>query len=194
MIEAEEIGNFNSLPHAEVDFVPSLTCFSGKFQLTTSRRGRLQTQLTTSENNIFQLTTSRRGRLLYAALSIKSSIFQLTTSRRGRRNRIMTVLFENVDFNSLPHAEVDNRKSCHRSHKRYFNSLPHAEVDVSFSQYHNFSFIFQLTTSRRGRHPYRNRDRRKRRYFNSLPHAEVDVPKAPETPKKNISTHYLTQR
>ena len=55
----------------------------------------------------------------------------------------------------------------------YFNSLPHAEVDDKAQQAYNDAVSFQLTTSRRGR-------QRSicnavlEGHFNSLPHAEVD--------------------
>ena len=122
-------------------------------------------------------------------------LFQLTTSRRGRpgqRKRSHAARH----FNSLPHAEVDGRvwkssgTTCISTHYLtqrqttsgtrllsdllHFNSLPHAEVDNHLTIQSSSSSVFQLTTSRRGRH-YRRRAKVARiEYFNSLPHAEVD--------------------
>ena len=54
-----------------------------------------------------------------------------------------------------------------------FNSLPHTEVDVFIAFFPPYGFLFQLTTSHRGRlqvllfYIFQ-------RYFNSLPHTEVD--------------------
>ena len=53
--------------------------------------------------------------------------------------------------------------------------------------------VFQLTTSRRGRHD-RVEDAKRQWNFNSLPHAEVDVLVLVMSLYPYISTHYLTQR
>ena len=79
----------------------------------------------------------------------------------------------NRNFNSLPHTEVDNEYKRMLPKKLYFNSLPHTEVDRSLRLMHPFPehfnslphtevdkyfraafppvFLFQLTTSHRGR-------------------------------------------
>ena len=54
----------------------------------------------------FQLTTSRRGRLQMAFAMALGKVFQLTTSRRGRPWRNLHVSGRK-SFNSRPHAEVD---------------------------------------------------------------------------------------
>ena len=105
----------------------------------------------TSLSALFQLTTSRRGRLKICRIHGIIVTFQLTTSRRGRLGYIVWLL-KNQNFNSLPHAEVDDfvfKRTCSGN---YFNSLPHAEVD-----HLQEVFLYRLG-----------------HYFNSLPHAEVD--------------------
>ena len=150
-----------------------------------------------SDEAEFQLTTSRRGRLTSFMSSHKSKrSFQLTTSRRGRRFLERTYFFKRNHFNSRPHEEVDLRLlseveemktisthdltkrstklsmqshnmlhiSTHDLTKRstnthdvylkasnYFNSRPHEEVDKSPILKKLSWTIFQLTTSRRGR-------------------------------------------
>ena len=100
------------------------------FQLTTSRRGRLNYVTSTKPYMVFQLTTSRRGRRQEARKKWLRDTFQLTTSRRGRRSSAPTVERGWVHFNSRPHEEVD----------QFFS--------VAFTS----PLAFQLTTSRRGRH------------------------------------------
>ena len=143
----------------------------------------------------FQLTTSRRGRLVNGeqeTLALSISTHYLTQ----RQTKITHYYPEKqLYFNSLPHAEVDaatdgrssictlfqlttSRRGRRRSEKEvelreHFNSLPHAEVDQIIEDSANYQFIsthyltqrqtirsrclipsvriFQLTTSRRGR-------------------------------------------
>ena len=100
--------HFNSLPHAEVDAARVADNMIGL---------------------AFQLTTSRRGRPEASNAAATLEIFQLTTSRRGRPECGIRIFYQYSYFNSLPHAEVDER-------------------DKGFVAY---TEIFQLTTSRRGR-------------------------------------------
>ena len=125
---------------------------------------------------------------------LESAIFQLTTSRRGRPQKFP---FKNNKgyFNSRPHEEVDQRYVRHRNFFHHFNSRPHEEVDVSTAgdeSYGNISThdltkrstflrrpsssseVFQLTTSRRGRHKAMQQHNFVVEYFNSRPHEEVD--------------------
>ena len=55
-------------------------------------------------------------------------------------------------FNSRPHEEVDDNFLQFFSLRPYFNSRPHEEVDFFFHRLYLPKKIFQLTTSRRGRH------------------------------------------
>ena len=80
------------------------------FQLTTSRRGRLNYVTSTKPYMVFQLTTSRRGRRQEARKKWLRDTFQLTTSRRGRRSSAPTVERGWVHFNSRPHEEVDENR------------------------------------------------------------------------------------
>ena len=77
-------------------------------------------------------------------------------------------------FNSLPHAEVDQKLQMLQQRWKYFNSLPHAEVDAEYDVISSGASKFQLTTSRRGRPECGIRIFYQYSYFNSLPHAEVD--------------------
>ena len=73
--------NFNSLPHAEVDWRTSTAqSITEVFQLTTSRRGRPDEQIRPLTDKVFQLTTSRRGRPLqkYNSLTHHISTHYLT--------------------------------------------------------------------------------------------------------------------
>ena len=165
------------------------------FQLTTSYRGRrvsgyalvhsrcisthylIQRQTKSRKRGEkvfpFQLTTSYRGRPQDMISRSSAISFQLTTSHRGRPFIWKTAIF------------ILN-----------FNSLPHTEVDKSPDAADNWSCTFQLTTSHRGRHVQESNttirkafqlttSHRGRRfsayflatlwkYFNSLPHTEVD--------------------
>ena len=102
-------------------------------------------------NEAFQLTTSRRGRLEYGYDGVVYFTFQLTTSRRGRRIYVVFMWVIGWNFNSLPHAEVDLNFHVISKIIRYFNSLPHAEVDMLRAYFMAVEEQFQLTTSRRGR-------------------------------------------
>ena len=56
-----------------------------------------------------------------------------------------------TNFNSLPHTEVDEGTPDERQEGRNFNSLPHTKVDQVPCLAHLLAFLFQLTTSHRGR-------------------------------------------
>ena len=57
-------------------------------------------------------------------------------------------------FNSRPHAEVDADHELCIQEAGSFNSRPHAEVDLPQQSFPLLPAVFQLTTSRRGRHQY----------------------------------------
>ena len=79
---------------------------------------------------VFQLTTSRRGRQESNRTGQESGTkFQLTTSRRGRRCPRIFHKWQGRYFNSRPHEEVDVRLYRIIIFIRYFNSRPHEEVD-----------------------------------------------------------------
>ena len=104
---------FNSRPHAEVDFTSSHAFFmiSDFSTHDLTQRSTFPTPYPISRPTVFQLTTSRRGRLdkLYTVVMWVLS-FQLTTSRRGRLLSCSIPQSRNL-FNSRPHAEVD-RSGC----------------------------------------------------------------------------------
>ena len=125
--------------------------------------------------------------------SSSSFTFQLTTSRRGRPV-ILTVIFENLkNFNSLPHAEVDDTHECYivsedisthyltqrqTKEERLGETVKRISTHYLTQRQTEMYFddgevvIFQLTTSRRGRR-------------NTLRASPIQA---------SISTHYLTQR
>ncbi len=106
--------SFNSRPHAEVDGYPKRTpCISLYFQLTTSRRGRLQGAYFPAPHGAL-------------------STHDLTQRSTGTDTRIKILLYP---FNSRPHAEVDVWNDIRSSPPLSFNSRPHAEVDISRSAY-----------------------------------------------------------
>ena len=145
---------FNSRPHEEVDStLVAAVSYGLMFQLTTSRRGR---------QNI-----KRHG--LYKFLVSTHDLTKRSTEGRSETKRL------DGCFNSRPHEEVDPTVqhimhlltvvSTHDLTKRStpyslicsaiicsFNSRPHEEVDISpYFNHSFFTFVFQLTTSRRGR-------------------------------------------
>ena len=125
---------FNSRPHEEVDedILQSYDDFL-KFQLTTSRRGRLDFGFVVPWGVIFQLTTSRRGRRWNISYYHMHTIFQLTTSRRGR-HYLYLMMTQYFHFNSRPHEEVDKTFNVLKCIDNYFNSRPHEEVDYMISR------------------------------------------------------------
>ena len=77
-------------------------------------------------------------------------IFQLTTSRRGRQEREIKTDVP-VVFNSRPHAEVDYHSMSGMS-TLFFSTHDLTQRSRRKGGYVKRKYIFQLTTSRRGRH------------------------------------------
>ena len=97
-----------------------------------------------------------------------------------------------------------------------FNSRSRKEIDISYCPRRAGLLLFQLTTSRRGRHfvvgnrkvvdgfnsrPHeevdlpQNRNRSLIKSFNSRPHEEVDIPPSrKQLQVQTVSTHDLTKR
>ena len=121
--------------------------------------------------------------------------FQLTTSHRGRPFIWKTAIFI-LNFNSLPHTEVDKSPdaadnwSCtfqlttsHRGrHVQESNTTIRKAFQLTTShrgrrnrsQENDDRYVFQLTTSHRGRRFSAYFLATLWKYFNSLPHTEVD--------------------
>ena len=179
--------NFNSRPHEEVDDQnnPFLV---GRYISThdlTKRSTRMHTKRLDTVK--FQLTTSRRGRLFLRMM--KNFVWHFNSrpheevdyhfcskkrSKRGRQVRWGFICTNIENFNSRPHEEVDrqqaaeskiSRISTHDLTKRS-TSLIISDISDNFISTHDltkrstiasafYSTIntFQLTTSRRGR-PY----------------------------------------
>ena len=97
----------------------------------------------------FQLTSSRRGWLNYLLDHFNRNIFQLTSSRRGWHSPHGFSAYRRY-FNSHPHEEDDAGNHTLGKAVRYFNSHPHEEDDDNLIHHFNPSFLFQLTSSRRG--------------------------------------------
>ena len=97
-----------------------------------------------------------------------------------------------VSFNSRPHAEVDDAWVC-TGVVLHLSTHDLTQRSTDFSPQSFFIVIFQLTTSRRGRHRMKSR-RLRMRSFNSRPHAEVDRGNMRAGGIRCLSTHDLTQR
>ena len=163
---------FNSRPHEEVDRIRLfqtvesiisthdlakrstryLCRFSSSitFQLTTSRRGRRSSPLTSSCTQYFNSRPHEEVDRWSSSVSMVERLFQLTTSRRGRH-----VFLPKVDGRGI----ISTHDLTKRSTKVIAKNT--------------FAIKFQLTTSRRGRpqkFPFKNN----KGYFNSRPHEEVD--------------------
>ena len=121
-----------------------------------------------------------------------------------------------MDFNSLPHTEVDSISYLLFSFSRSFQlttshrGRPYTRKRIragkiisthyltqrqtAAGRHSHITPVFQLTTSHRGR-LVTSRLTDTKEYFNSLPHTEVDEGMTKEEAKAMvISTHYLTQR
>ena len=80
------------------------------------------------------------------------------------------------------------------SYNQRFNSRPHEEVDPHPLVVRPFCLLFQLTTSRRGRHPS-TQPWATYKCFNSRPHEEVDRSYSETFSYPSyVSTHDLTKR
>ena len=101
-------------------------------------------------------------------------MFQLTTSRRGRRS-VPSAGRQQLRFNSRPHEEVDALLFSYSGCFLRFNSRPHEEVDEDLKSIKPDLQMFQLTTSRRGRHTPGRSFFSPTTSFNSRPHEEVDM-------------------
>ena len=77
-------------------------------------------------------------------------------------------------FNSRPHEEVDALLFSYSGCFLRFNSRPHEEVDEDLKSIKPDLQMFQLTTSRRGRHTPGRSFCSPPTSFNSRPHEEVD--------------------
>ena len=120
---------FNSRPHEEVDFTLICNCtLFITFQLTTSRRGRLYTDL--QLHLVHYISTHD--------LTKRSTI--------GCIGSVAAIPY----FNSRPHEEVDAKMvniNCFLGISTH--DLTKRSTVHNYS--HNYIFLFQLTTSRRGR-------------------------------------------
>ena len=165
---------------------------------------------------VFQLTTSRRGRQESNRTGQESGTkFQLTTSRRGRRCPRIFHKWQGRYFNSRPHEEVDveipclhnvNLISTHDLTKR--STVKCRAVDLKYIiSTHDLTkrstylpkpdaVIHGNFNSR----PHEEVDRQERatiglkRHFNSRPHEEVDIFLSRMQSFMEISTHDLTKR
>ena len=184
---------FNSRPHEEVDRIRLfqtvesiisthdlakrstryLCRFSSSitFQLTTSRRGRRSSPLTSSCTQYFNSRPHEEVDRWSSSVSMVERLFQLTTSRRGRH-----VFLPKVDGRGIISTHDLTKRSTyigdpHTVYRSHFNSRPHEEVDQRYVRHRNFFH-----------------------HFNSRPHEEVDVSTAGDESYGNISTHDLTKR
>ena len=161
---------FNSLPHAEVD---AWTLF------TQSNRSYFNS-LPHAEVDLSVFSRRWKQHISTHYLTQRQTIFSLNISGG---NFISTHYLTQRQTAHTPKTEKDKKISTHYLTQRQTKSNS-SSSDMG---------LFQLTTSRRGRH----RDGRvvaRNVHFNSLPHAEVDAYFVHFRYVNLISTHYLTQR
>ena len=108
---------------------------SDGFQLSTSRGGRQATAEHQVPQATFQLTTSRRGRLDI------SVAFHQAYHFNSRPHEEVDIAFFRLFFaNRISTHDLTKRSTCVFAQSRwawyYFNSRPHKEVDQSNSQKH----------------------------------------------------------
>ena len=119
-----------------------------KFQLTSSRRGWRMPDIT---GNVIYISThilTKRMTIHHVNHSCWT-LFQLTSSRRGWHHLIVNHIIAKY-FNSHPHEEDDWSNSTWLHLIEHFNSHPHEEDDIILSQDNITTYVFQLTSSRRG--------------------------------------------
>ena len=163
---------FNSRPHEEVDRIRLfqtvesiisthdlakrstryLCRFSSSitFQLTTSRRGRRSSPLTSSCTQYFNSRPHEEVDRWSSSVSMVERLFQLTTSRRGRH-----VFLPKVDGRGI----ISTHDLTKRSTKVIAKNTFAIKFQLTTSRRGRLqkvcdaldAFIFQLTTSRRGR-------------------------------------------
>ena len=143
------------------------------FQLTTSRRGRLDVRVDHQRFNdlsthdltqrstifypfsglfpVFQLTTSRRGRHSMSGIIILTKAFQLTTSRRGRLgHKYSAESCRKLSTHDLTQRSTFCSFSIPYSGHLSTHDLTQRSTSVFLGIFDD-SEDFQLTTSRRGR-------------------------------------------
>ena len=131
---------------------------------------------------VFQLTTSRRGRQDIFRRVPDSSII----STHDLTKRSTTVEKANTavkkDFNSRPREEVDR---LHTKIRFLYMISTHdlTKRSTEHTIFHHGPEVFQLTTSRRGRHS-KSIFQRLQWHFNSRPHEEVDERQRTQTSEK----------
>ena len=144
--------SFNSRPHEEVDWSSfNALPMAEKFQLTTSRRGRLIS--CTSKSVSYGVSTHDLTKR-----STKPALIGIPPFAR---------------FNSRPHEEVDAMRIKYTKETISFQLTTSQRGRLISLDSDVISMAFQLTTSRRGRHR-KGLLSRGGCCFNSRPHEEVD--------------------
>ena len=153
---------------------PVISSVKDLFQLTTSHRGRRLSG--TRKNNHTQISTHylTQRQTTFPALPVAITLYFNSLPHTEIDHVLPSVRGRNEGhFNSLPHTEVDCTEHCNNTGNNNFNSLPHTEVDgglwraeamqniisthyltqrqTMLSPRYSSCFIFQLTTSHRGR-------------------------------------------
>ena len=164
----ERFKDFNSRPH-EVDSINLESKIFNYFQLTTSRGGRQQNTVCI---HIFQLTTSRGGRPMSIMEPVQHGISTHDLTRRSTSMRLETQPVSYISTHTLTRGRqclyVIFHELCFNSHPPHERGrpLPTATFCVitnisthdltKRSTNPNYIYIggsiFQLTTSRGGRH------------------------------------------
>ena len=185
---------FNSLPHAEVDRWAG-TGKNRRRAISTHYLTQRQTEhcLCTSRVGTFQLTTSRRGRPIRFAHLLPADHFNslphaevdVTCPWPAYPVIISTHYLTQRQTKEIRKKVLVNKISTHYLTQRQTDILKNLDELASISTHYltqrqtrgienlSQSFVFQLTTSRRGRLKGAQ-FRCSYIHFNSLPHAEVD--------------------
>ena len=121
------------------------------FQLTTSRGGRRPGNRQRAPHTYFNSQPHEEVDQNHCNRKMECNISTHDLTRRS--TGFLTQISKNVlNFNSRPHEEVDGRYGSQKQEPIHFNSRPHEEVDAGSPPSCHRTSLFQLTTSRGGRH------------------------------------------
>ena len=141
---------FNSRPHEEIDAF--YRCLINVLVISThdlARRSTTEFYDLGLGSSTFQLTTSRRGRLEKHTKTVPPTYFNSRPHKEVDQEIASEPTLHHISTHDLTKrstARAQFKSSCTHN----FNSRPHEEVDVSRRR-HRSQLLFQLTTSQGGR-------------------------------------------
>ena len=145
-----KIKSFNSRPHEEIDAF--YRCLINVLVISThdlARRSTTEFYDLGLGSSTFQLTTSRRGRLEKHTKTVPPTYFNSRPHKEVDPEIASEPTLHHISTHDLTKrstARAQFKSSCTHN----FNSRPHEEVDVSRRR-HRSQLLFQLTTSQGGR-------------------------------------------